>query len=161
MKTAVVFYSYEGNCAFAAERIGSRLGADLLRLYTVDEKKRSGFFKYFWGGSMVAMHRKPALKPYQFTPSAYDLVIIGAPVWAGNPAPPVQSFLIEQKLADTRVALFLCHAGGRGKAMDKFRTLLAGNIIAAEADFCNPAHGGAESEKRIDDWISSLRLQDK
>jgi flavodoxin len=157
MKTAVVYYSYEGHCAFAAERIGSQLGADLLRLYTVDEKRRSGFAKYFWGGGMVTMHRRPALKPYQFDPSAYDLIIIGAPVWAATPAPPIQSFLSERKLSGKRVALFLCHAGGKGKAMDKFKSLLAGNTIAAEADFCNPAKGGETTEKQIDEWAASLR----
>jgi flavodoxin len=153
MKTAVVYYSYEGNCAFAAERIGSQLGADVLRLYTADEKQRSGFAKYFWGGGMVAMHRKPALKPYQFDPSAYDLIIIGAPVWAASPAPPIQTFLDAQKLTGKRIALFVCHAGGKGKALDKFKSLLAGNTIAAEADFCNPGKGGEAAEKQIDEWV--------
>jgi flavodoxin len=156
MKMAVVYYSYEGNCAFVAERIGSRLNADVLRLHTIDEKRRSGFAKYFWGGGMVAMHRKPTLKTCGFDPSIYDLIIIGAPVWAATPAPPIQSFLDAQKLNGKRVALFVCHAGGKGKAMDKFKTLLAGNTIVAEADFCNPAFAGEAAEKQIDEWVKTL-----
>ena len=157
MKTAVVFYSFDGNCAFIAEQIKNRLDVDVIQLQTKDEKRRGGFAKYFWGGSQVFMHKKPALKPYSFDPAAYGLIIIGAPVWAASPAPPLATFALEAKISGKKLALFLCHAGGRGKAMDKFKTMLTGNTIAAEADFINPLTGNREVVSRqIEEWLKRI-----
>jgi flavodoxin len=157
MKTAVIFYSYEGNCAFVAEEIRARLNADLFRLQTKDEKQRKGFAKYFWGGAQVLMRKKPALMPYHFDPAAYDLIVIGAPVWAGSPAPPLLTFFDETKISGKKVALFVCHAGGKGSALDKFRALVAGNTVAGEADFVNPAKGNREETKRqVGEWAGTI-----
>jgi flavodoxin len=157
MKTAVVFYSFDGNCAFIAEQIKNRLNADIIHLQTQDEKKRGGFAKYFWGGSQVLMHKKPALKPYAFDPAAYDLIIIGAPVWAASPAPPLQTFLSELTISGKKLALFLCHAGGKGNAMDKLKAMLPGNTIAAETDFINPGKGRGEAvTQQIEEWLKCI-----
>ena len=157
MKIAVVFYSYDGNCAFIAEQIKAQVNADLVRLYTQDEKKRGGLSKMFWGGVQVLMHKKPALKPYQFDPAAYDLIIIGTPVWAASPAPPVQTFLSETKISKKKIALFICHAGGKGGALQKIRSLLTGNTIVAEKDFINPAAKNPEAAKQqLDQWLKSI-----
>jgi flavodoxin len=157
MKTAVVFYSYDGNCTFVAEQVRTRLNADLVRLETRDTKRRGGFAKYFWGGSQVFMRAKPALKPYEFDPAAYELIIIGGPVWAGAPAPPLQTFLSETKISGKKIALFVCHAGGKGKALGQFRALLDGNAIAGEADFINPLRQeSGEVTRRIEDWLKLI-----
>jgi flavodoxin len=157
MKTAVVFYSYDGNCAFVADEIQKRLDADLIHLETTDEKKRGGFAKYFWGGSQVFMHKKPPLKPYTFDAADYDRIIIGAPVWAASPAPPLATFLSQTKICGKKLALFLCHAGGKGNAMSKLKAMLPGNTIAAETDFVNPARGNAEAVTRqIDEWLKGI-----
>jgi hypothetical protein len=104
------------------------------------------------------MKKLPALKPCQFEPSAYDLVILGAPVWAGSPAPPLQSFLAQTKISGKRVALYCCHLGGMGKTMEKMRALLPGNTIAGSADFINPSAGDEEATKRkITEWAQTLR----
>ena len=156
MKTAVVFYSLDGNCASVAEEIKTQMNADMIRLYTIDEKKRSTFGKMLWGGGMVFRHIKPPLKPYSFNASAYDLIIIGAPVWAGSPAPPVNTFLSEAGIKNKKIALFVCHGGGKGKSLVRFKALLEGNEIAAEADFFMPRKGGEKVKTQIADWVKSL-----
>jgi flavodoxin len=158
MKTAVVFYTLDGNCAVVAEQINAQLGADLICLKTKDDKKRSKAGKFFWGGGMVFLRKKPPLKPYTFDPSAYDLIIIGAPVWAGSPAPPIQSFLSETAITGKKIALFVCHAGGKRDALEKFKTMLPGNEIAAGADFLNPAGSGSEELKQqVAEWIQQMK----
>ena len=157
MKTAVVFYTFDGNCALVAEQINAQLNADFIRLKTQDEKRRSGFAKFFWGGSMVFLRKKPPLKPYTFDPAAYDLIIIGAPVWASSPAPPIETFLSQTPITGKKIALFVCHGGGMGKALEKFKALLPGNDIVAEAEFTNPAKGNNEEVKqKIAEWAKSL-----
>ncbi|MCL2127024.1 MAG: flavodoxin [Treponema sp.] len=157
MKTAVVFYSLDGNCAFVAEELKNLLGADLFQIKTKDEKQRSFIGKMFWGAGMVLMKKKPPLKPYNFDPAAYDFIIIGAPVWAGAPAPPIETFLsgagLLSGLAGKKIALFICHGEGPGKAMEKFKALLPGCTIAAEADFANPSKSSGEAKKKIGEWV--------
>ncbi|MDR2480082.1 MAG: flavodoxin, partial [Treponema sp.] len=133
--------------------------ADLVRLYTRDEKKRSGLAKYAWGGAQVFMHKKPALKPWQFDPAAYDLIILGTPVWAASPAPPMQSFLSEAKISGKKIALFICHMGGKGEALKKFKSLLADNTVAGETDFIKPLAGSRDAVKeQLARWLKSLGL---
>jgi flavodoxin len=157
MKTAVVYYSLDGNCAFVAEEIKARLNADLISLHTKDEKKRSKIGKFFWGGGMVFRRKKPPLKPYSFDASAYELIIIGVPVWAASPAPPIETFLSEANIKGKKIALFVCHGGGKGGALEKLKALLAGNEIASATDFIEPSKDNGEKVKQqIADWVKGL-----
>ena len=154
MKTVVVYYTLDGNCALVAREIKDMLNADTIRLHTKDEKKHGKIGRYFWGGGMVVRGIKPPLKPYTFDPSAYDLIIIGAPVWAGSPAPPILTFLSEAGITGKKIALFICHGGGIRNTLEKFKAPLAGNEIVGEADFRNPGKGSSEDLKqRIADWV--------
>ena len=154
MKTAVIYYSLDGNCALVANEIASMLNADSIRLQIKDEKKRSRFGTLLWGCGMVLSGRNLPLKPYTFDPAAYDLIIIGAPVWAHSPAPPIKTFISEAGITGKKVALFLCHAGGEGDAPRKFKGLFAGNDIVAQTDFISPAkYSGEELTQRIADWV--------
>ncbi|MDR2757775.1 MAG: flavodoxin [Spirochaetaceae bacterium] len=157
MKTAVIYYSYEGNCALIAELIKNVLEADLIELRTADDKKRQGFSKYLWGGRQVIMKETPSLKPYTVDPEAYDLIIIGTPVWAANPTPALNTFLGEQRIRNKKIALFCCHAGGKGKVFDKIKNKLPGNTFAGEIDFINPAkQERQEVVNKLNAWIKGL-----
>jgi flavodoxin len=147
MKTLVVYYSLDGNTALVASELAGLLGADLLELELAEEKKRTGLAKYFWGGKMVFSRGKPALRPYAADLSAYDLVVLGGPVWAGSPSPALVSFLSETGMTGKKAAIFCCHGGGKGKALEKLKTLLAGNEIAGEADFRSPLASAPETWK--------------
>jgi flavodoxin len=157
MKIAVVYYSLDGNCAFVAEQIKTELNAELIQLYMQDDKKRRGLIKILWGGGMVFKHKKPPLKPYTFDPAAYDLIIIGAPVWAGSPAPPIETFLSNTAINGKKIALFVCHGGGKGKSLDIFKALLSGNEIIAEADFVYPLKNSGEVKRQIADWVKGIK----
>ena len=156
MKIAVVYFSLDGNCALVAEQIKTELNAELIQLYMQDDKKRRGFIKILWGGGMVFKHKKPPLKPYTFDPSAYDFIIIGAPVWAGSPAPPIQTFLSETDISGKKIALFVCHGGGKRKSLDILKALLSGNEIITEADFVDARKNSAEVKRQIADWVKGF-----
>jgi hypothetical protein len=67
------------------------------------------------------------------------------------------SFLSRTPLSGRKTAVFCCHAGGKGKALDKFKALLQGNTVAGEIDFNNPARGNTdELRKKIDAWVTAL-----
>jgi len=156
MKTAVVFFSYDGNSAFVAQQIKTRLNADLVQLYLKDEKKRGKVASIFWGGAMVFSRKNPPLKPYNFDPAAYDLIILGSPVWAGSPAPPLKTFLSQTPVTGKKLALFVCHGGGPGKSLEKFKALLSGNEIVSESDFVLPLKNKEETQQKIAEWVGKI-----
>jgi len=156
MKIAVVFYSFDGNCAFAAEQIGALLKADLIPIQTVDQKKRRGFFKMIWGGAQVMFGKLPPLKPVNFDPSAFDLIILGSPVWASSPAPAIKSFLSQAKLGGKKIALFMCHAGGMGDAMVKFKSMLKDSNVVSEIDFTTPLKNKETAKQQIEEWVKTI-----
>ncbi|MCL2271939.1 MAG: flavodoxin [Treponema sp.] len=158
MKTAVVYYSLDGNCALVADEIKSQLNADLIRLYTKDEKKRSMIGNLFWGGGMVFFKKKPPLKPYNFNPAAYDLVIFGAPVWAGSPAPPLNTLISETGVKGKKTAVFVCHGGGKGKALEKLKAILGENEIISETEFKDPIKDNIdEIRKKVEEWVKGFK----
>jgi flavodoxin len=160
---AIVYYSFEGNCALAARTLKGLIEgapfngkADLYEIKTADAKKRVGLSKYIWGGGQVLMRKKPALLSPAFDPAPYDLVVLGTPVWAGSPAPAMVSFLDKTALGGKKTALFCCHAGGKGRALEKFRALVPGAAIAGELDLCKPAANPEGLAGKLRDWLQSL-----
>ena len=77
MQTLIVYYSLEGNTAFAAEKIAESLGAETLRLEPVKEYPGSGMKKFLWGGKSALMGEEPPLRPYTFDAGAWDRIIFG------------------------------------------------------------------------------------
>ena len=162
MKTAVIYYSFEGNSALIAKTIKDAINADIFEIKTVEQKKRSGFAKYAWGGAQAVMNKKPALLPLSADINAYDLVILGTPVWADSPAPAMVSFLCSAKISGKKIALFCCHGGGKGKAFEKFKSLLPGNTIAGEIDFVNPARNESAAQKqKVTEWLKTIGANTK
>ena len=157
MKAAVIYYSYEGNSVLVADALRDALGADVFRIKTVDKKKRTGLAKYAWGGGQAVMGKKPAIEPLSVDINAYDLIILGMPVWAGSPAPPIVSFLSGNKITGKKIALFCCYSGGKGKAFEKLKALLPGNTIVSEIDIKDPAKmDSAELKQKISEWVKTL-----
>jgi flavodoxin len=160
MKSVVIYYSHDGNCAMIAERIQAAAKADILQLRTEDDKHRRGLVKYLWGGGQVVTKKRPALKPYTLNTDDYDLIFIGTPVWAASPAPALNSFLDQTRIAGKKAALFCCHAGGKGKVFDKLRAALSGNTIVGEIDFINPAGGDRQGvTEKLDQWVNRILAQ--
>ena len=156
MKTAVVYYSLDGNCAFVAEQLKVLLNADLTALETKARKRRTFIGKLFWGLGMVMSKKKPPLKPWSFEANNYDLVIVGAPVWASSPAPPVFTFLSEAGIKGKKIALYLCHAGNFENAFDKFTAYLDGSEVILKGDFKSPLKNTETAKQQITDWVKLL-----
>jgi flavodoxin len=161
MKTLVIYYSYEGNCAMIAGLIKTALAADILEVIPENEEKHGGFFgKYFWGGKQILMNKFPKLRPYTLDASLYDLIIIGAPVWAGSFPPALASFFAETKISGRKIALFCCHGGGKGKIFQKMKNALPGNVFPGEIDFYKPLKRKDQSARdKLTQWLQTIAGQ--
>jgi len=133
------------------------LKADVHEVKLLKDKKRSGPGKFFWAMSQVPGNKRPAVNPFEAKPENYDLVILGTPVWAGKPAPVFLSFLDRAKFSGRKIAVFCCHGGGQGNALEKLKTALAGNTIISENNFVSRAKTNPdELMEKVRQWTKTL-----
>jgi len=105
----VVFYSRTGNAKKVGEAIAKELNCDVEQI--LDVKSRKGLFGWLRSGMEAA---KETLSPIQDTKkdaSAYDLVIIGTPVWAGRMSSPARTYISKNKERFKQVAFFAASGG--------------------------------------------------
>ena len=134
MKTAIVYYSMSGNTAAAARKVAESIRADLIEIKPEKAFPDKGIKKFFWGGKSAVMAETPELMPYTFDPDRYDQLVIGFPVWAFNVAPPVRTFVAENKEAvrNLKIAAFACQGGsGAEKAFKKLLDCLGLDSFSA------------------------------
>ncbi|MBQ7500997.1 MAG: NAD(P)H-dependent oxidoreductase [Clostridia bacterium] len=161
MKTAVVYYSMSGNTEYAAGRIADSLGADLIRIEPVKTYPDSGARKFFWGGKSAVMGEKPQLKPYAFAYSDYDRIVFGTPVWASTFAPPIRTFIEENRavLKGKKIAVFTCSmGGGADKVVEKLKKFLAVEEFEETVSLIEPKNKPTpDNERAIDIFCLDLK----
>ena len=159
MKTIVVYYSLEGNTAYAAEKIAEKTGADLLRISPQKAYPTGNVKKFLWGGKSAVMAETPALEAYSFDADAYDRVILGFPIWASNIAPPIRTFVKENDLKDKRVCAVACQSGnGAEKAFRKLCECIGIEALEATLILIDPkARPKKENDEKIDAFCKALQ----
>lgn len=144
MKTAIVYYSLEGNTKYTADKIAELLKesceVDVIRLEPEQSYPDKGFKKFFWGGKSAVMAETPALKPYEFDAAQYDRIIFGTPVWASTFTPPIRTFINDNPtVKEKQIAVFTCFSGGGAdKALAKLQKFLEIEKFVAELILVDP-----------------------
>ncbi|MGI6767204.1 MAG: flavodoxin family protein [Lentihominibacter sp.] len=159
MKTLVVYFSLEGNTDYVAGKIAERTGAELLRLRTEKAYKDKGFTKFLWGGKSAIMAESPALKPYNVELTSYDRIIFGFPVWAGTFAPPLRTFVKENKeaLAGKNIVSYACQSGKGAETALKKLEELTGESFRVTAVFIEPKRKTSpETDSEIEDFCREI-----
>lgn len=155
-----------GNVYGVCRNISADSGADLLRIEPEKVYPDKGMKKFLWGGKCALMGEKPALKPFDTDPSAYDAFVIAYPVWASTYAPPIGSFIEQYRdaIAGKPVAALACFAGsGAEKSLAKLKAALGVNEFIATGLIQDPypkkpeiKQTRKESIRRFTDTIRSL-----
>lgn len=110
-KLLVVYYSRTGTTRRLGRELAKALGADTDEI--VEASGRDGFSGY-WRSVSEARRRLPAATAAGGRdPSAYDLVIVGTPVWAWSVSSPVRAYLAVNR-ARIRDVAFFATMGGTG-----------------------------------------------
>lgn len=113
MKTLVVYYSRSGHTKKAAERLAAAVGADLEEIQDLDNHQGPlGFLK---GGYQASTGKSAEIGKVKADLDAYDLVVVGTPVWAGKMSSPVRAFLTQYGSRIKRVAYLLTRADRRNE----------------------------------------------
>jgi len=158
MKTAIVFYSLQGNVRYVAEKIADATGAYLIELKPVKAYPDKGMIKFIWGGSAVTFKKKPELEPYKFNAEDYDLVILGTPVWASSFTPPLRTFLEDNDLTGKKIAVIATSAGGDStKCIASLKEASKADSFVAELSLIDPkSKPSEENEKKIAGFIDKI-----
>lgn len=155
-KTLIIFYSFEGNTRFVSDAIAQEIKADILELKVRDDIKTKGFMKYFWGGKQVFQKDLPALLPLDKDPDDYELIFIGAPVWAFTYPPALRTFFNTVKLKNKKIAIFCCHEGVPAKTIENMKKELDGNDIISENDFVNVLKNPQQNSLNAKLWADNI-----
>ncbi len=121
-KVAVVYFSWSGNTRFAAETIAKKAGAALFEI-KAETPYNSNFNKCCDEAKPECYGKKlRAIKPIEGLDLAkYDVVLVGTPDWWGTMAPPVRTWVTQNKeaLKGKTVCIFQTHGGGGMERVDK------------------------------------------
>lgn len=132
-RTLVVFYSRSGNTRRIGHDIARRLGADIEDLVE-DTRRRRGLLGFLRAGYDALKGRATTLRPTRHDPAAYDLIVVGTPVWGDSLTPAVRAYLGARRGALRSVAFYLTHgSSGRRRVFDQMETLAGRRPLATAA----------------------------
>jgi len=115
-RTLVVHYSRTGNTENVAAELAKQLGADTETI--IDQKNRKGPIGWLSAGKDATKKIPARIDEPKKDPSAYDLVVIGTPVWAWTVSAPVLAYLNKFSGKFPQVAFFLTFDGNMEKTFD-------------------------------------------
>lgn len=159
MKNIVIYYSFEGNTKYVAEKIAEKLNADIYEIKLKKDNMKKGFMKYFWGGKQVVSKETPEIENIDIDFNIYDNIFIGTPVWAFTFTPAIRSLFNKIRLNKKNIVLFCTHEGGIGKTFENMKKELGDNFYIGEIDFINVQKSDKnEINTKIQDWIKCLEI---
>lgn len=112
MKVLIAFYSRSGHTEQLAREMAPLCGADIDRIQDIGPP-RTGLMGYMRCSWQAIRGSVAKIRPTLHDPSAYELVIIGTPVWNWSLASPVRAYVQLHSGHFRRVAFF-CTEGGSG-----------------------------------------------
>ncbi|QYZ79443.1 ArsR family transcriptional regulator [Methanofollis formosanus] len=118
MKTCIIFYSATGQTRVLATVAAGIVGADL-----VEVRDLAGYSKatmYLQGAPRARRGEKAAIEPAGIDVGAYDLVVVGTPVWAWSPTPAANAIVAALKNCEGKRAVAFATSGGMpGSTLEK------------------------------------------
>jgi flavodoxin len=156
MKTLVIYYTRTGNAKFVAENIAAELGADVEEV--IDLKSRQGKLAFISAGRDAMRGKETEIAQTKRTPSDYDLIIIGQPVWAGSPTPAIRTYVNKNDLSGRKVALFFSDSN-LGQVVEKIKALMPNSTFVGELALPAKAlENREEAKKKIAEWCNTLKI---
>lgn len=111
MKSLVVYYSRSNITKKLAENIASKINADIEEI--VPKVNYQGKIGYVRGGKDAISEKIIDLEQLKYDPNDYDIVYLGAPVWASKAANPLISYIKQNEGKFSNVKFFAT-AGSSG-----------------------------------------------
>jgi len=125
MSVCIVFHSETGNTRTVAERLAPLVGGDLIEV--TDLAHYSKISRYIGGGRRAMKGESATIEPATIDVTACDTVVVGTPVWAGNPTPAINAAIEALVGIEGKSTVVFCTSGGMpGKTLETVTAMLAG-----------------------------------
>ena len=155
MKNLIVYYSFEGNTAFAAKELQTLLlekgeEADLYEIKAKKNPREKGFLKFATGGFNALTQKDPGIDPVEADVNSYDRIFIGMPIWASNPPGAIKAFIKQAAPVGKDCILIACSGGGNsGKTFEKVSGYLQGNTVIRTLDIAAAKAHPEETKNKL------------
>lgn len=171
-KTLLVYYSFTGNCRSIVTSLAADIDADVMEILPAEEGLDYAANNYAIGSSLIAAIREkpddaasyPAIKPVTRDAADYDNIIVVTPLWWGNMAAIMQSYLFREgaRMKGRNVGLIVSsHSSGIASVVADARRLLPGVTWLGDALWINN-NNRAQSETLVREWWNGFNTkQDK
>lgn len=122
-RSLVVYYSATGTTATVAGIFQEKTGADIEQILPV-ESYGTDFNRIVQAYQQeMASGTTREIQPLKANPADYDTIYIGTPVWSGNPAGPVETFLKQYDLKGKVIVPFCTFGSGGNTAAEMIQKL--------------------------------------
>lgn len=141
-KTLIIYYSYTNNVERIVNELRTQIEADVIEVEPAEKGLDYAANNYAIGSAQIAAIREipddaasyPTIDPVNIDMSQYSTIIIGAPLWWGNMAAPLQTFLFQhgKDMAGKNIGLIVSSAssGISGVESDAKRLIPDGNFLS-------------------------------
>ncbi|MEY8278541.1 flavodoxin [Blautia marasmi] len=157
VKVLVAFFSYGGNTRKLAETAAQYTGGDLFRIET--EKSYSEDYDKCLEETAREMEEnaRPALSSHVENMEAYDVVLLGYPIWWGCMPMAVNTFLEEYDFEGKIIAPFCTHGGSGLGSSEQDLKKLCPNAETFEGLAVYGSRADQAGEEMAD-WLEGLGL---
>lgn len=156
----VVCYSLTGNTLMVANIIKNMTEGDIFEIqpeYDYSKVKSRTEMEEI-GKKQVEEGYKPKLKNSVANIEAYDLIIVGSPVWWFSVSPPVMSFLSQYDLKGKKVVPFCTCGSAYGDFFTQFRDAIPDAKVLNGLAVTAPELKDEENVKaKIKTWLKEIR----
>ena len=156
----VVYFSAQGHTENVAQTIATTLGADTFEIVPVDEYTSDDLDYTDQDSRVYQEYNDESLRNVELTSTSvenwnqYDTVFIGYPIWWGNVAWPVTSFVSANDFTGKTVIPFCTSASSGIGSSDENLAETAGNGNWLDGQ----RFSSSVSESDVIEWVNSLGL---
>ncbi len=125
MAVCIIYHSETGNTRAVAERLASLVEGVLVAVTDLAHYSKIGM--YLKGGRRAVKGELASIEPAVIDLSRYDTVVIGTPVWAGNPTPAINAAVRALAGIEGKPVVIFCTSGGApGRTLETLTAMLEG-----------------------------------
>jgi len=121
VKALIAYYSRTGTTKKVAERVSTLLEGDVEEIHDLTD--RSGVIGWLRAGRDASSKKLTALEKVKNDPAAYDIVVIGTPIWSRTVSTPIRTYISQYKESFKKVAFFSVEGGTGGNPFDEMESL--------------------------------------
>jgi Flavodoxins len=156
-KVLVVYYSRSGRTRAVAERLQAKTGADIYEIRDAHPYPESFQAVNDVVRRQLAQDDFPDIVGDFPDLNAYDVILIGAPVWWHTTPPPVSRYLKEHDFAGKKVAGFCTYETNLFQYQDRFKQQVRNGMVKEGISISFPNRMAAgELESLLDAWLDTV-----